>query len=65
MMTNNILEMRHDYNDIYVRCSMCRDLPTVGERRKEAGAIIKDFNLYFEKYAVVDLIGKEFLKKEA
>lgn len=62
-MINNILEMRCDYNDIYIRCSECRDLPTVDERRKEAGRIVKDFNLYFEKYAVVDLIGKEFLKR--
>lgn len=62
-MINNILEMRNDYNDIYIRCSECRDLPTVDERRKEAGRIVKDFNLYFEKYAVVDLIGKEFLKR--
>jgi hypothetical protein len=64
-MINNILEMLDCYNDIYIRCSECRDLPTVEERRKEAGRIIKDFNLQFEKYAVVELIGKEFLKKEA
>lgn len=64
-MINNILEMLDSYNDIYIRCSECRELPTVEERRKEAGRIIKDFNLYFEKYAVVELIGKEFLKKEA
>ena len=62
-MTNNILELRHDYNDIYMRCSECRDLPTVAERRREASQIIKDFNLVFERYAVVELIGKEFLKK--
>lgn len=62
-MTNNILEMRYDYNEIYMRCSLCRDLPTVDERHKEAGQIIKDFNLIFEKYAVVELIGKEFLKR--
>lgn len=65
MDINNILEMRYDYNDIYARCSMCRDLPTVAERRREASQIIKDFNLIFERYAVVELIGKEFLKKEA
>lgn len=64
-MINNILEMLSSYNEIYMRCSECRDLPTVEERRKEAGRIIKDFNLYFEKYAVVELIGKEFLRKEA
>lgn len=63
MNINNILEMRCDYNDIYIRCSLCRDLPTVEERRKEASRIIKDFNLVFERYAVVDLIGKEFLKR--
>ena len=63
MNINNILEMRCDYNDIYARCADCRDLPTVDERRKEAGQIIKDFNLMFEKYAVVELIGKEFLKR--
>lgn len=62
-MINNILEMRGDYNDIYIRCAMCRDLPTVEERRREAGRIIRDFELYFEKYAVVDLIGREFLKR--
>ena len=64
-MIYNILEMLDCYNDIYARCSACRDLPTVDERRKEAVKIVKDFNLHFEKYAVVDLIGKEFLKKEA
>lgn len=64
-MIKNILEMLDNYNEIYMRCSECRDLPTVEERRKEAGRIIKDFSLYFEKYAVVELIGKEFLKKEA
>lgn len=64
-MINNILEMLDSYNDIYMRCSECRELPTVEERRKEAGRIVKDFNLHFEKYAVVELIGKEFLKKEA
>lgn len=63
MNISNILEMRNDYNDIYIRCSMCRDLPTVDERRKEAGRICKDFNIVFERYAVVDLIGKEFLKR--
>ena len=63
MNINNILEMRYDYNDIYIRCSECRDLPTVDERRKEAGRICKDFNIVFERYAVVDLIGKEFLKR--
>lgn len=65
MNINNILEMRSDYNEIYTRCALCRDLPTAGERRKEAGRIVRDFELYFEKYAVIDLIGKEFLKKEA
>lgn len=64
-MIDNILEMRNDYNDIYIRCAMCRDLPTKAERRREATQIIKDFQLYFEKYAVIELIGKEFLKKEA
>lgn len=63
MEINNILEMRSDYNDIYMRCAMCRDLPTVEERRKEGGRIVRDFNLMFEKYAVVELIGKEFLKR--
>lgn len=65
MNINNILEMRGDYNDIYIRCSECRDLATVQERRREASQICKDFNIVFERYAVVDLIGKEFLKKEA
>ena len=65
MNINNILEMRSDYNDIYIRCSECRDLATVQERRREASQICKDFNIVFERYAVVDLIGKEFLKKEA
>lgn len=64
-MIDNILEMRNDYNDIYVRCSMCRDLATATERRREASQICKDFNIIFEKYSVVDLIGKEFLKREA
>ena len=64
-MIDNILEMRYDYNEIYIRCAACRDLPTKAERRKEATQIIKDFQLYFEKYAVIELIGKEFLKKEA
>lgn len=64
-MIDNILEMRNDYNDIYIRCAMCRDLATATERRREAAQICKDFNIIFEKYAVVDLIGKEFLKKEA
>ena len=63
-MINSILEMRDDYNDIYIRASMCRDLPTVEERRKEASRIINDFKLNFEWYAVVELIGKEFLRKE-
>lgn len=62
-MINNILEMRADYNDIYIRCSMCRDLATVDERRREAGQICKDFNIVFERYAVIDLIGKEFLRR--
>ena len=62
-MTNNILELRYDYNDIYIRCSICRDLPTVEERRREAGQICKDFNIIYERYAVVDLIGKEFLRR--
>lgn len=65
MNINNILEMRYDYNDIYIRCSECRDLPTATERRREAAQICKDFNIIFERYAVVDLIGKEFLRKEA
>ena len=65
MEINNILEMRSDYNDIYVRCSECRDMPTAAERRREAAQICKDFNIIFERYAVVDLIGKEFLRKEA
>ena len=55
--------MRADYNDIYARCSLCRDLPTADERRREAGQICKDFGIRFEKYAVVDLIGKEYLKR--
>lgn len=62
-MILNSLEMRYDYNEIYARCSECRDLPTVDERRKEAGRIVRDFNLIYEKYAVIDLIGKEFLKR--
>ena len=65
MEINNILEMRNDYNEIYIRCSECRDMPTAAERRKEAAQICKDFNIIFERYAVVDLIGKEFLRKEA
>ena len=63
MNISNILEMRSDYNDIYTRCSMCREMPTVDERRKEAGRICRDFDIVFERYAVVDLIGKEFLKR--
>ena len=64
-MINNILEMRSDYNAIYERVSILRDMPTVAERRAEASAIIRDFNLVFERYALVDLIGKEFLRREA
>ncbi len=63
MNISNILEMRADYNDIYARCSLCREMATADERRKEAGRICKDFNIVFERYAVVDLIGKEFLKR--
>lgn len=63
MNISNILEMRADYNDIYARCSECRDLPTAEERRKEAVQICKDFNIIFERYAVADLIGREFLKR--
>lgn len=65
MEISNILEMRCDYNDIYARCSACRDLPTATQRRREATRIVKDFGLMYEAYAVVDLIGKEFLKREA
>ncbi len=42
MNINNILEMRSDYNEIYIRCSECRDMPTAAERRREAAQICKD-----------------------
>lgn len=60
-MINNILEMRSDYNAIYERVSVLRDMPTKEARKAEAKAIIKDHNLRFEVYALLDLIGREFL----
>ena len=60
-MINNILEMRDDYNMICERVSVLRDLPTRAERRAEAVSIIEDHKLQFFAYALVDMIGKEFL----
>nr|AHF24062.1 hypothetical protein [uncultured bacterium Contig643] len=60
-MINNILEMRSDYSEIYMRVSALRDLPTREARRAEAKAIMKDFRLVFEGYALIDLIGREYL----
>lgn len=57
----NILEMRHDYSAICERVSDLRDLPTREARRAEAKQIMKDFNIMFESYALVAMIGKEFL----
>ena len=60
-MINNILEMLEDYDMICERVSVLRDLPTREERRAEAVAIIEDHKLQFFAYALVDMIGKEFL----
>ncbi len=60
-MINNILEMRKDYNMICERVSDLRELPTRAERRAEAVRIIEDHKLQFEGYALVQMIGKEFL----
>lgn len=58
---NNILEMRHDYDAIYERVSILRDMPTREERIAELRAIAKDHKILFERYALIDLIGREFL----
>lgn len=60
-MIDNILEMRHDFDEIYMRTSILRDMHTREARRAEARAIIEEFHLDFEVYALIDLIGKEFL----
>ena len=60
-MINNILEMRNDYDMICERVSDLRELPTRAERRAEAVGIIEDHKLQFEGYALVAMIGKEFL----
>ena len=60
-MINNILEMRDDYNIICERVSVLRDIPTKEERIKEAKSIIKEHKLEFFVYALVDMIGREFL----
>lgn len=57
----NILEMRWDYREICERVSVLRDLDTREARRAEAKAIIKDFNIKYERYALIDMIGREFL----
>lgn len=58
---NNILEMRYDYDEICDRVSVLRDLPTREQRIAELRAIAKDHKLIFERYALVDLVGREFL----
>lgn len=57
----NILEMRWDYREICERVSALRDLDTRETRRAEAKAIIRDFNIKYERYALIDMIGREFL----
>ena len=57
----NILEMRWDYREICERVSVLRDLDTREARRAEAKAIIRDFNIKYERYALIDMIGREFL----
>lgn len=61
-MINNILEMRNDYNEIYIQCAAVRDLQTREEKKIAVRNIIKEFNLKYEGYAVLDLIGYEYLR---
>lgn len=58
---DNPLELRSDFDEIYMRVSILQDMTTRESRRAEARAIIEDYELYFEKYALIELIGIEFL----
>lgn len=60
-MTSNPLELRSDFDEIYMRVSILQDMTTKEARRAEARAIIDDYELHFEKYALIELIGIEFL----
>lgn len=60
-VNSNSLEWRPDFDEIYMRVSILQDMTTREGRRAEARAIIEDYKLHFEKYALIELIGIEFL----